>query len=99
MNADQFESLDEAGSRGEARQSRARFLRQLGVTLAAGIGAIALPSLSGAAQARPNFQYQCCPNSHLCSCPPGKQPFFCVCPNGNFCTCNYTGNECTNCIE
>lgn len=93
------EANEDAHPLTEQRQSRARFIRQLGVTLAAGIGAIALPSLASAQRARPDFQYQCCPNPNLCGyCPNGQPAFRCTCPSGNFCTCQFTGAGCTNCI-
>lgn len=84
----------------EPRLSRTRFIRQLGITVAAGIGAIALPAVAGAGRMQPDFQYQCCPRSDLCGyCPGGKPGFWCTCPGGNYCTCNFTGSGCTNCIS
>jgi len=85
----------ETGQLGEAQTSpRRAFLRQIGMTLAAGLGAVALPSLARGGNDRPDT-FQCCPNSSCPSCSSGK-PFLCVCPTGNYCTC-IASNVCGLC--
>lgn len=71
------------------RISRGSFLRQVGVTLAAGVGLAAAPSLARA-DATPQGERQdeepasgcaiyCYENSPFCyDCPPGKRRFRCV---------------------
>lgn len=76
------------------RPSRRTFLRQIGMTLAAGLGAAALPSLAMGGRVRPDT-FECCPHSSCPSCGSGK-PFLCVCPTGNYCTC-IASNECGLC--
>ena len=66
----------------EHRSDRRRFLRRLGVTLAAGVGVLAVPGVAHAA-------YQCCLDNTHCSgvCPSGQFWHFCHCPDGTYCAC------------
>ncbi len=69
----------------EEQTSRRRFLRQIGVSLAVGLGAVALPSRSRAS-AQDNGQ--CCISSSHCpgSCPGGQARYWCDCLSYNYCT-------------
>lgn len=70
----------------EPRSNRQRFLRQLGVALAAGIGVVLLPGKSRAGVTA----FQCCENHTFGSnwvCTSGTQ-FYCDCGGpSNYCTC------------
>lgn len=75
----------------DRKSSRRKFLRGVGVTLAAAVGAAAYPSLAHAS-------INCCPNESLC--PPGNCPgqhnIFCDCsqaPGTNsYCICQSSSN-------
>ena len=77
----------------EKPTSRRRFLRQLGMTLAVGIGAAALPSRSRAS-AQDNGQC-CIASDSRCSgasqCPGGQVKYWCDCLSYSYCT-NCTTN-------
>lgn len=79
-------SREKALLRAERPLSRRRFVRRLGLTLAAAAGVSAL--LPGKALAFNN----CCPNSTQCSgtCDPGYILFYCDCGGGgqSYCTCH-----------
>jgi hypothetical protein len=68
-----------------AQSSRALFLRRLGMTLAAGLGALAIP-----ATAKATFG-KCCLDNTRCSgvCPSGKYWHYCDCAPyyDSYCVC------------
>lgn len=79
----------------EARQSRRGFLRQLGITLAAGVGAVAFPAMARGGGRRPAGLFQCCPSSVQCSCPPGGGvPYWCDCGGSTYCVCRPRNDGC-----
>jgi hypothetical protein len=69
--------------------NRRRFLRQLGTTLAAGMGIAWLPSQRA-------YAVNCCPDPTCGSCPSGKRKFRCQCPDGSYCTICLTRTTCYN---
>jgi hypothetical protein len=65
----------------DEQTSRRRFLRQLGIGLAVGIGAAALPSRASAGAG------QCCASVAQCgSCNPGQKNYWCDCIDHFYCT-------------
>lgn len=75
------------------QSSRGRFLRGVGLTLAAAVGAAAYPAVARAS-------VNCCPTSgcETLQCGPGERRFFCDCAPGlpSYCICStspgcYTG--------
>lgn len=77
------------------KTTRPRFLKQLGTTLAVGIGAGALASVARADHTAghccpaTNPQTQCTGNGDPQSCPPGQTLFHCNCSgiSRNYCVC------------
>lgn len=83
----------------ERSTSRGRFLRQLGITVAAGTGALAFTQRSRA------VVNNCCPDvngrCNNSNCPSGQVHFFCDCSPGglqSYCTsdCVLPGSGCHN---
>lgn len=66
----------------DEQTSRRRFLRQLGVGLAVGIGAAALPSRATAGAG------QCCASTEHCrqDCPGTQKDYWCDCISFFYCT-------------
>lgn len=91
-----------------SRTSRKRFLKQLGVTLAVGVGAAVTPGVVFAQNRqgqRPEVVYNCCPDTHgHCSngdCGQGKVHYYCDCSRegqNSYCTldCTPTNSTCYN---
>lgn len=92
-----------------SRTSRKRFLKQLGVTLAVGVGAAAAPEVLFAQnrqRQQPDVTYNCCPdglNVHCKNgdCGQGKVHYFCDCSHqgqNSYCTldCTSTNSPCYN---
>jgi hypothetical protein len=76
----------------EGKSNRRRFLRMIGLTLGAAVGAAAIPAAAHAA-------FQCCPDfsgcgvSHPCN---NTTPYHCTCPDGSsYCTCK---SSCSGCV-
>jgi hypothetical protein len=71
----------------EPRNTRQRFLRQLGAALAAGIGVVLLPGKKARAGVT---AFQCCISSLHCSqgCPQGQANYYCDCGTfqSSYCT-------------
>jgi len=70
----------------EEQTSRRRFLRQLGIGLAIGVGAAALPSRAGA---RTENNGQCCISESHCSssgCSGSDKNYWCDCLSYTYCT-------------
>jgi hypothetical protein len=68
--------------------SRRTFLRRMGLTLAAGLGVLAIPARAKATTG------QCCPRD---SCGPCTNtiPFYCDCGGpDSYCTCQYRAPSC-----
>lgn len=61
-------------------KSRRRFLRQIGLTLGVGVGALAVPAVARATL------YQCCPQACI-SCETNWHSHFCECEWGTYCLC------------
>jgi hypothetical protein len=72
--------------------NRKSFLRQIGVTLGAAFGALAIPAVARAAQ------NQCCPTNHsVCpECPPNSVPYWCDCSPHlpSYCQCRPSDTGC-----
>lgn len=74
----------------ETKATRNRFLKGVGVTLAAALGAAAYPAIARAA-------LQCCPSdeAHCPGCQsPTPVPYHCSCPTGGYCTCRANNSGC-----
>jgi|GraSoiStandDraft_1057264.scaffolds.fasta_scaffold186479_2 hypothetical protein len=69
----------------EQRTSRSRFLKQLGVGLAVGVGAAVLPSR---AHARGDGLFECCASTQHCSqnCSGTDKDYWCDCGGSTYCT-------------
>lgn len=78
MNESAAASESDTAEAGEARSSRSRFLKQVGVTLAAAVG---FGALAARASASP---FMCCPNAGCGSCESGNM-------SGSYCFCDCTG--------
>lgn len=74
------------------RTSRTGFLKQLGATLAAGIGVLAFASSSRA------DVLNCCPDSNCGPCSGNLQPKRCDCSGigQSYCACMNCGQNCCN---
>lgn len=75
------------------RTSRTRFLKQLGATLAAGVGVLAFASNTGAQV------LNCCPDTSCGPCGGNLQPKRCDCSiigEGSYCACMNCGQNCCN---
>jgi hypothetical protein len=92
MDSEELNETAEQETPREAQTTRTRFLKQLGIAVAAGLGIAAVtPSVAYA-------QNNCCPSStHPCvSCPPCDPPV-----TDYFCNCSQYGLEdyCTGCRQ
>jgi hypothetical protein len=78
----------------EPSVNRRSFLRKVGLTLAVGIGAIALPSVANATL----FPFHCCFRTSCGPCPSGQEPYWCTSgscpPNTWFCQCTAIDTTC-----
>jgi hypothetical protein len=72
----------------DEQTSRLRFLKQLGIGLAVGIGAAALPSRGSARPASPDGVWQCCASTQHCSqnCGGNDKDYWCDCQSFFYCT-------------